>query len=283
MISVDTLNFSEIVGIVNEPNRCSGGANTIRRIIQETQLPAGSTILEVGSNTGYSIIEMALLRPDCNFVGIDMNSNSVKLSKEKAQKYEITNVKFICADITELKNGELFDLVFVSNVTSFISAKEKALFSYNELLKPKGILAAVPIYYFTTPPKEIKEQVEIAIGATLNENSIEYWLELFESKIFEARHIFREDYRYEFLSLATISEYVDYVFEINDIALAKYDKETILSLKSRLNYFFNLFNDNLQYCGFSILLFRKSKANSEKELHKSFRMNTTIVENNLVT
>ncbi|MEU7900542.1 hypothetical protein AB0B45_47900 [Nonomuraea sp. NPDC049152] len=32
---VAQLNFSQIVGFVNEPNMCSGGAATLRRIMRE--------------------------------------------------------------------------------------------------------------------------------------------------------------------------------------------------------------------------------------------------------
>ena len=147
-MKAENLNFSEIVGIVNEPNRCSGGAKTIRQILRNVYLAPGSIIVELGSNTGFSSLEFALNRPDCKIIGVDINQKSVEISKNKAEKSNLRNVEFICENMLDssIANNSV-DLLFVSNVTSFVNEREKAVLEYKRILKPNGILAFVPIYY----------------------------------------------------------------------------------------------------------------------------------------
>ena len=81
---------------------------------------------------------------------------------------------------------------------------------------------------------------------------------------------YQENFKYDFLSEEQIHKYVEYVFENNEL---EYEQQVIVELKSRLEYFFNLFNLNLKHCGFSIFLYRNSMVNSEPELHTSYSIN----------
>src|SRR5262249_29392053 len=154
------------------------------------------------------------------------------------------------------------------NVTSFIQEKNVAVAEYDRILKPCGVLAAGPIYYQEQPPESLKREVEGAIGVKIEENTLENWINIFKRSIPALHLYFREDYRYDYLSEERISTYARKVMVNVEIA----DAELAGRLGSRLRYFYRLFNENLRYCGFSILLFRKTSVNSEPELYTSYRM-----------
>lgn len=265
---IESLNFSETVGLINEPNRCSGGAHTIRRILQETMLPSGSTIVEIGSNTGYSSIEFALMRRDCNVIGIDINSESVAHSTKKALEFKVPNVAFKVEDGSSCNLGDnCADLLFVSNVTSFIKEREKAISEYGRILKDNGVLAAVQIHYKSEPPTEIKKKVEEAIGTKLTNNTIDYWKSTFQDNLPELRLVFEEEYKYDYLRDDQIEAYTEEVIKTSQY----FDTAMESVVTDRLNYFFKLFNENLKYCGFTILLYQKTYANREPELYTSYK------------
>lgn len=177
---VADLNFSQTVSLLNEPNMCSGGAETIRTVLRHVPpLHAASRILEVGSNTGFSVLEFASMVPGAVH-GIDIEPYSVQLSQAKAEHLGLANAHFSVGDGTAIDYPEKdFDLVYASNVTSFIPDAARAVSEYYRVLKRFGTLAAVPIYYRSTPPPALLTKVEEAIGAPLQVRRLEDWLPVF--------------------------------------------------------------------------------------------------------
>lgn len=262
------LDFSRLVGLVNEPNMPSGGGHTIRRVLELTRPRPGGRILEVGSNTGYTSIEMASW-VDAPVTGVDINPVSNEFARKKAAAAGIDNVDFEQGDGHSLSfpNGE-FQLVFCSNVTSFIADHGRAAAEYYRVLGDRGILAAVPIYYRTTPPEDLRRRVEAAIGVPLPVTSLEYWIDVFSHP--EATLVHEEPYEYIRQTPERIQQYVDAVF--TQPHLAQQPEEKLAALRDRLTYFYELFDENLSYAGYSILLFRRSHPNPEPILHESRRV-----------
>lgn len=81
------------------------------------------------------------------------------------------------------------------------------------------------------------------------------------------RIAFLEHYEYDFFEMSNIESYCDQV--MMNIELENADLHD--AARSRLLYFFDLFNRNLKYCNFSIILFQNTLANTEPELHTSRR------------
>lgn len=262
------LDFSRLVGIVNEPNMPSGGGHTIRRVLELARPRAGEQILEVGSNTGYTSIEMASW-VDAPVVGVDINPVSNEFARKKAAAAGIDNVSFEQGDGHSLgfQDGE-FQLVFCSNVTSFIDDHRRAAAEYYRVLGDRGILAAVPIYYRETPPEELRRRVEAAIGVPLPVTSLEYWTDVFSHP--EATLVVEEPYEYVRQTPERIQKYVDDVFRQPHLECQP--EEKLAALRDRLTYFYDLFDENLSYAGFSILLFRRSHPNPEPILHEARRV-----------
>ncbi|MEV0388994.1 class I SAM-dependent methyltransferase [Nonomuraea sp. NPDC050643] len=259
------LDFSRLVGLVNEPNMPSGGGATIRRIIDLCRLRSGCTILEVGSNTGYTSIEFASW-VDGRVIGLDINPVSVAFAEEKAARFGIDNVEFHVGDGLALpyERGR-FDLVYCSNVTSFIVDHQGARDEYYRVLAPNGVLVAVPIYYHTVPPDGLRRAVGEAIGVDLIVTTQAYWTELFADP--SAALLHRETYEYVRQSPRRIAEYVESVF--SQPHLGNIDPVLREAAKARLTYFYELFDENLAYTRYDILIFRRNHPNPESVLHTS--------------
>ena len=260
---IRALDFSRLVGLVNEPNMPSGGGATVRRVVDLARPRPGRPMLEVGSNTGYTSIELASW-VDAPVVGTDINPVSNAFAQAKAAAAGITNVTFTLGDGQGLPfEDDAFELVFASNVTSFMTSHQRARDEYYRVLAPRGILAAVPIYYRSTPPEDLRRKVEEAIGVPLPVTTKEYWAHLFSHP--RATLVADEPYVYERQTQARIAAYVDTVMA--QTHLAEQPAEKLTALRERLTYFYELFDENLSYAGFSIMLFRLDHPNPEPVLH----------------
>ncbi|KQU24361.1 hypothetical protein ASG61_20805 [Bacillus sp. Leaf75] len=266
---INNLDFSTLVSVVREPNMCSGGIETLRIIIKESNLRHDAKILEIGSNTGFSSIEFASTLPHSEVTGIDINQQSIDFSIQKAKDHGLENVKFIKSSALQLPfEDNSFDMVFCSNVTSFINDREEAISEYLRVLKPNGILAAVPIFYREIPPFNIKQAVENAISAKIDVWDKNYWKSLFEKR--GLKEYYSKDYRYIESNSHEIDSYIDMV--MSQEHLFYINTKVKKSMEERLRFFYELFDKNLTYCGFSILLYRYKAFNSEPILHKSCSM-----------
>ena len=263
----EQLDFSSLVALVREPNMCSGGRDTIRRIISECNINNGDSILEVGSNTGYSSIEFATTLPRSTIVGIDVNLTAVEFARQKASDFKVPNVQFLCEDARSLPFEDAsFDIVFVSNVTSFIEDKEKAISEYFRVLKPGGMLIAVPIYYRFNPPRNLLTEVSKAISTSIQVWNKSDWIHMIYNVNKELFIYYQEDFSYVKTEDSQITEYVNMV--MTQEHLQYYSVEERETIKDRLKYFYRLFDKNLEYCGFSILCFKFKDANNIPILHK---------------
>src|SRR6185369_10275171 len=74
------------------------------------------------------------------------------------------------------------------------------------------------------------------------------------------RLIFDRDFGYIFQSDDRIAKYTDEVLQQG--FLLEYPQEIREALRSRLRYFYELFNNNLQFARFSIMIYQKNAASS---------------------
>jgi len=272
MDNIDQLNdYSKFVGFVNERNRPSGGIKTIHKVAVASFLDSTKKILEIGSNTGFTSVNLALMT-GCEVVGVDTNDSSIKNAELYAAEQGVeTRVKFVNANACELPFPDSsFDLVWCSNVTSFISDKEKAISEYLRVLKPGGVLVVVPIYYITTPPQDVVKRVSSAIGSDITVRDKEGWKKIFfETAVSSGNALelfFEEDFIYHDVS-GGIPDYVDMLMSKDNIKSLDSDKRN--KVREMAEYFYGLFNENLRYAGYSIILYQKRNALDELELFVS--------------
>lgn len=264
------MHYSEFVGLVRERNRPSGGIRTVQHVCVQTQLRPGQTALEVGSNTGFTCVNLALLS-GARIMGIDLQRESVTEAQTLARHHGVDGaVRFLEADITytPFASGS-FDMVWASNVASFVSDKRAMLSEMLRILKIGGSLVTIPIFYRKQPPAALVEQVAQAIGTDLQVMTKRDWCDYFLSDtgngILELYH--DADFEYEHRSSADIESYCEAIMAKEH--LRGCEEGFREEVRSRLRYFMNLFNENLSYAGFSIMLFQKRRHAEEVELFLS--------------
>lgn len=64
----------------------------------EQHLPVEGTVLDVGCGFGLFTLYLALKRPGCKFIGMELSQRRVDEAKRAAQVLQIKNAEFICAD-----------------------------------------------------------------------------------------------------------------------------------------------------------------------------------------
>ncbi|WP_026489912.1 class I SAM-dependent methyltransferase [Butyrivibrio sp. XBB1001] len=79
--------------------------------IYDHQNAFGDEILEIGCDCGFMTTFLGSLFQDKHITAIDRNQFGIDIAKRNVEKYGLTNVEFICADVTELK-GKTYDTVF---------------------------------------------------------------------------------------------------------------------------------------------------------------------------
>ncbi len=273
---IKNINYSQFVGLIKEKNRPSGGIKTIHDVAVNAFINSSKRVLEIGSNTGFTSVNLSLFT-GCKSIGIDVNEKSISEAKKYAKKQgvsKLTSFQKASALMLPFPDNS-FDIVWCSNVTSFISDKNKAIKEYLRVLKLKGSLVVIPIYYIKQPPKKIVNDVSKAIGTKIKVWDKNFWLELFQ-KISEKEKnrlelYYEQDFRYldrkEF-----ILEYVKKMAKRE--CMLKFNKKDRDILKSKLKYFMKLFNKNLKYAGYSILLYQKRAITDEMELFLSQEIKT---------
>lgn len=265
------ITYSEIVGLVKERNRPSGGLKTVHEVAINAFLNKTSNILEIGSNTGFTSVNLSLLT-GCQVLGIDVVDNSIREATKYAQEQGVQDaVKFEKANATSLPlKDQIFDLVWASNVTSFIQDKNQAIKEYSRVLKTGGYLAFVPIYYINTPPESLLKQVEEAIGTKIDIKSRSDWMDMINNTGLyndcKLELVYQKDYKYLDRTPA-LDNYIDMILSKSE--LAEYSEEEAAAIKNKYTYFMKLFNENLSYCGYSTFIYQKRNLLDETELFLS--------------
>src|SRR3954471_14655777 len=70
------LSYVDLLSAVGETNRCPGGKRTLLRIARRLGIGPHTRVLEIGSNTGFTSIELVKLT-GCTAVGVDVNPAAV--------------------------------------------------------------------------------------------------------------------------------------------------------------------------------------------------------------
>ncbi|MCH8333673.1 class I SAM-dependent methyltransferase [Candidatus Sumerlaeota bacterium] len=72
-------------------------------------LPEEGRIIELGCGFGLFTLLFAHLRSQSTFLAVDRDARRIDLAREAARRLELTNVEFLCEDVTKLKISEDFD------------------------------------------------------------------------------------------------------------------------------------------------------------------------------
>ncbi len=271
--NIDRMDYSTFVGFIKERNRPSGGIKTVHSVAVNALLNASRKVLEIGSNTGFTSVNLSLLI-GCEVIGVDVNEASIAEAQAYAEAQGVHGrVAFLKADATKLPfEDNSFDLVWCSNVTSFISNKEEAISEYLRVLKPGGILVVIPIYYREIPPKDVIEKVSETIGMPLTIRDKKGWKALFETVADKNTQILELFYEEDSVYLDVENDIESYIDILLTGKFSDLTEEQKNQIRERSAYFYTLFNENLKYAGYSILLYQKRGIKDELELFLTERV-----------
>lgn len=265
---IETMNYNELIGLVKETNRPPGGINSIIEALKTTFMNKESKILEIGTSTGFTALEISRLI-GAKIIAIDINELSLKECRIRAKKLNLSNIEFIKADAQNLNfDDESFDMVFCGNVTSLIDNRKKALSEYIRVIKNGKYLVAIPMYYIKRPHKKLLNEVRNAIKINIQVHDKEYWIKFFSNPKLEILKTI--DFKFDHINNKIIKTFADNILKRKHLNELNPDARKILN--KRYRHFIELFRDNLSHMGYSILILRKTNEKLDEELFTSTKI-----------
>jgi len=123
----------------------SGGIDIIwrRKFIKSLNFIESDKVLDVATGTGD--VAFAIKKKyGCDVAGLDLSINMLEKAKEKANKYNISDIDFIEGDAENLPfDDNSFDKVVISYGLRNLGNFEKGLSEFHRVLKPNGKLGVL--------------------------------------------------------------------------------------------------------------------------------------------
>jgi SAM-dependent methyltransferase len=261
-----SLPYVDLISILQETNRCPGGLDTIRRIAKETFLSPSSRVLEIGSNTGFTSLELARLT-GCTVVGVDVNPQAVAVSQDLLSRDapQIRDrVEFKVASAYDLPfDDDSFDVVVAGGAFSFMDAKPRALEEVVRVLRPWGHFSATNLCYLAAPDEAVLAAVGEIIGVEIHGHGPGDWVEVYgdhpglQNCLADVTHLGMQ-------SEQRLDDYVAY-FAAKPHLLA-YSAEVRSALIEKWRDVIGVFNRNHEHLGYITLIYRKAALAQEPEL-----------------
>jgi 2-polyprenyl-3-methyl-5-hydroxy-6-metoxy-1,4-benzoquinol methylase len=125
--------------------------------VQRSRETAGRLhVLDAGCGGGVLTITNAVLQPDVDFLGIDLNRTALKIASQKAEERKLNNVKFEECDLMTLEGLDVptggFDVIYSSGVIHHTSDPVTALGNLRKILAPHGVIALMVYARFGRAP-----------------------------------------------------------------------------------------------------------------------------------
>lgn len=262
---IEKMNYNELISVVKETNRPPGGIRTILEALKFLNLDKDSKLLDIGTSTGFTAIEIARLKK-CKVVGIDINNDSLEEARARAKKFGVKDVTFSLEDATVLSfPQESFDAVFCGNVTSLIPDRKKALLEYIRVTKQGGFIIATPMYYIKTPPDSLIDDVSKAIRTKVAVQDKAYWTSFYTDPALQS--VASIDFKFDAISSTTVRDFVEGILSREHLRVL--DKKSMKLLKEKYSAYMSLFAKNISYMGHSIMILRKKDKEIDPELFTS--------------
>lgn len=263
-----SMSYVDLLSYIEETNRCPGGKRTINEILVHSQLRDGAKILEIGSNTGFTSMEIAKAK-DCYVYGIDVNAQAVSKAKEILQKepaFIQQRVSFQVGDAAQLPfEDNQFDLVITGGANTFIPEKDRgqALHEYQRVLKPYGLLSVTNLFYHESVPSSLLQRLHTILGFEIKPWTKFYWLDLLLQSKLEL--YWYSEKKMQFRPENVLRSYTETLITQSP-ALQSLDDEQRQQFQDRWFEVMNAFNENHRYLSFMTVLLRNYTVPEQQEL-----------------
>lgn len=268
VIDPQVMSYVDLLSYIEEVNRCPGGKRTINEILVHALLRDQATILEIGSNTGFTSLEIARMK-DCRIYGIDVNAQAVNKAKEILQKepaFLRERVSFQVGDAAQLPfENSQFDLVITGGANTFIPEKDRgqALREYRRVLKPYGLLSVTNLFYHQPVPPSLLKQLHDILGFEVKPWTKFYWLDLLMQSGLEL-YWYKES-QMQYRPETVLRSYTDALIAQSP-ALQALTNEQQQLFRKRWFEIMSVFNENHRYLSFMTVLLRNSCLPEQQEL-----------------
>jgi SAM-dependent methyltransferase len=125
-----------------------------RQILEaiEQHLPARGLVVDVGCGFGLFTLYLALRRPQCQFVGVELSAPRVAQATRAAEKLSVRNAQFICADSASGEFPERFKAAYCTDLLHHLRPEDgdQLIARLYKGLEPGG---AIVIKDITTHPR----------------------------------------------------------------------------------------------------------------------------------
>ncbi len=110
-------------------------------LITALEIPAGATVADLGSGTGYYTWRLArAVGPGGKVFAVDVQQAMLDRTAETVRKHQLNNTELVLGDETSprLPSGAL-DLVFIAHAYHEFSSPEAVILAVKQSLKPGGV------------------------------------------------------------------------------------------------------------------------------------------------
>ncbi|MCX7161134.1 MAG: methyltransferase domain-containing protein [Proteobacteria bacterium] len=129
-------------------------------------LPAGATVLDVGSGSGFdALIAAQLVGPHGRVIGVDMTLAMLEKARANARLVGLTNVEFREGLAEELPAPDnSVDVVISNGVINLCPDKLRVYREIYRVLKPGGRIQIADVVVQKPVPEDAKEDVDLWTG-----------------------------------------------------------------------------------------------------------------------
>ncbi|MEW1724582.1 class I SAM-dependent methyltransferase [Streptomyces sp. NPDC093109] len=188
------LGYVDLISIVGETNRCPGGKRAISRLAHTMHIGAAHRVLDVGSNTGFTSIELASIT-GCRVDGVEINPGAVAEAKRTATALPsrvAERIAFHHGDVRSMPwDEDTFDAVVCGGALGFINDRQSAFREIRRVLRPLGMVSITHLYYRRAPSRELSGRLAEILGFPVPGWGWDEWLAELAPPDWEMYHLDR--------------------------------------------------------------------------------------------
>ena len=121
-------------------NMIKGGKNMAKRISLFTDKYDIRKIADFGCGPGISLLILAEKYPDLSFTGFDPSMSVIKQNRLKAKKLGLSNIRFDCEMLPDIKTIDKFDLIYCIATLHYVENIKGAIQNLYKHVNDSGFL-----------------------------------------------------------------------------------------------------------------------------------------------